>query len=555
MAMLIGCIPTAWAQDLVYLEHSETLNYDQDRLPDAQILSGNVCFRHDNALMFCDSAYFYEATNSLDAFGHVRFIQGDTLSGYGDVMYYDGNRKFAKLRKHVKLVHRATILTTDSLNYDRISELAWYYTGGQIKDTVSTLTSVWGQYYPPTNQATFRKQVHLFNDDMVLDADTLQYNTGTHVAALVSPTVIVYKDETTILSSNGWYNTATEQSQLLDRSQILHIDGKQMTADTINYNRRTGYGQGLSHFELRDTVQKGTLYGDYGELHEYGDQHYVGEHGYVTRHTLLVDWSNDTSYTYIHADSIFTEVVPDTLMIITQLDSLTQDTTYRDTTHRQLRAYYNVRAYNKDYQAVCDSLLYNDKDSIATLYHLPVCWSDSQQVAADLIVVYLKNKTVDYIHGIDNAIAIKMEDFDMFDQMAGKEMFAYIREGELRQIDVNGNAETVFYPKEEDGSYIGVNRTQSSNIKMYLREQKIDHILFTTSTSGTLYPLDQMPENEKKLRPFFWAEDVRPTDPDDVFRVSKKVVRPSSAAVSAAVEEEEEDKPATQRPARNKKKH
>ena len=70
-------------KSLVYLEHSATLSFDKKRMPDAQILKGNVRFRHDSALMYCDSAYFFQKDNSLHAFGHVRLVQGDSLEGYG----------------------------------------------------------------------------------------------------------------------------------------------------------------------------------------------------------------------------------------------------------------------------------------------------------------------------------------------------------------------------------------------------------------------------------------------------------------------------------------
>ena len=117
---------------MVYLERSETLSFDQERIADAQILRGNVRFRHDDALMFCDSAYFYETTNSLDAFGHVRFEQGDTLQGFCDRLYYNGNTKLARMRRHVRMVHgreqeNPTVLTTDSLNYDRARGVAYYH--------------------------------------------------------------------------------------------------------------------------------------------------------------------------------------------------------------------------------------------------------------------------------------------------------------------------------------------------------------------------------------------------------------------------------------------
>ena len=108
---------------LVYLENSETLTFDKLLLPDVQVLKGNVRFRHDNALLYCDSAYFYEGANSLDAFGNVRIVQGDTLFIYSDLLYYDGNVKLARLRHNVRMVNKKTTLTTDSLNYNRVANL------------------------------------------------------------------------------------------------------------------------------------------------------------------------------------------------------------------------------------------------------------------------------------------------------------------------------------------------------------------------------------------------------------------------------------------------
>lgn len=531
------------AEDLVYLEHSETLDFDEERIADAQILRGNVIFRHDNALMYCDSAYFYEKTNSLDAFGHVRFIQGDTLSGYGDKMYYDGNRKFARLRGHVKMIHRATVLTTDSLNYDRIRELAWYFHNGQIADTVSTLTSVWGQYNPPTKKAQFRDNVHLVNERFVLDADTLNYNTHTHIADLVSPTTIIYEQETTILSSSGWYNTETEQSMLLNRSQVLHSDGKQLTGDTIFYDKHWKYGKTIGHFQMRDTVNKSTLYGNFSEVFDDGDN------GYATDSALLVDWSNDTAWTYTSADTIRTMMETYTLN-----DTLSDTIHTRDTACRAIRAYYNVRLFNKDYQMACDSMYYSNLDSIALLLGDPICWSDSQQVSADTIRVYMKNETVDYAHGIGHAIMIKHEAASFFDQMQGKEMKAYVRDGELRQVDVEGNAETVFYPREEDGTFMGLNRTVSSYVQIFIVDEKVDHVLFTTETNGTMYPLTNVDENLKWLTGYYWAEHARVLDEHDVFRRTPHTVRPDQGVHSASEQSGAEESQVSQPKQRNKKK-
>lgn len=523
---------------MVYLEHSETLNFDQKRVPDAQILRGNVVFRHDSALMYCDSAYFYDKSNSLDAFGHVRFVQGDSLSGYGDRLYYNGNTKLARLRQHVRLVHgkgNPTILTTDSLNYDRLRDVAYYYTGGTIRDSLNTLTSRLGYYYPNTSQAVFSRRVTLTNPKFHLTTDTLLYNTETTIADLVSPTVIVYEKETNIYSSDGWYNTSTEQSMLLQRSVVEHVDGKSMTGDTIYYDKRIGYGRIIGHMEMQDTVQKATLYGNYGELFNDGDA------GYATDSALMVDWSEE-EHGYMHADTLFVETIPYRLMSIEERDSVWQDsvmvaqlpdTLWTDTTYRKMRAYHNVRLFREDIQAVCDSLEYIGRDSMVVLYTDPVCWSEENQLSADTMRIYLRDGTVDYAHGIGNALTVKQETPDYYDQMAGKEMLAYVRDGELRQVDVNGNALTVFYPKEEDGSFVGVNTTQSSFVKLYIENQKIHHIVFTTETTGTLYPLDQVPDGKDKLSGYFWADAERPRTPADVFLRPERTPKPGGAAVSA----------------------
>lgn len=551
---LLSLFMTAQQETLVYLEHCDFLSFDEEQHPDAQLLKGNVQFRHEDALMFCDSAYFYEKSNSLDAFGNVRFVQGDTLFGYGDVLYYDGNTKFARLRNHVKLVHINTILTTEQLNYDRKQDLAYYFTGGTIEDEVNTLTSIWGQYTPPNKQAVFKTNVRLTNENFTLTADTLKYNTESNIADLVGPTEIVYQGETTIFSTLGWYNTKTEESKLLQDAKIVHTEGKTLTGDTIFYNKAIGYGRVVNNMVMTDSVRKLTLTGNYGEMYE------DGKRGYATDSALFTDWSGE-DYIYMHADSLFTEEVPyriyslierDSVLIDSILTYQAPDTLWQDTTYQQARAFYGVRVFKSDMQAVCDSLVYNFRDSVVTLFGKPICWNNDNQVSADLINIYMKDSTVDYAHGIGAAIAIKQESFTQFDQLSGKEIFAYIRDGEMKQIDVNGNAETVFYPREDDGSIIGVNKTQSSYVKIYLEDQKIHHIVFTAATSGNMYPLDSISPGDQRLGNFFWAEQERPMVPGDVFARPQRANRPKTEGLSAI---DNEKKDATEEPTTNKRRN
>lgn len=561
---LTGLLPVVQSQTMVYLESAETLDFDEKLHPDAQVLRGHVRFRHDNAVMYCDSAYFYESSNSLDAYGHVRFIQGDTLFGYGDVLYYDGNSRMARLRKNVRLEDKTTCLTTDSLNYDRANDLAWYYTGGKIVDSVNTLTSVWGQYVSHENQALFKGDVHLVNENFIMDADTLKYNTETHIADILGPTTIVYEEETTIYTTLGWYNTETEKSELLKHSLIVHSNGNTMTGDTIFYDKKLGFGRALQNIELVDSADHMTLYGHYGEMWEEGEK---GKNsGFATDSALMVDWSDTTAFNYMHGDTLYTEEIPyqaidriiqrDSALTLVPRDSImidsiltwqapdtilmaqTPDTLWKDTSYRMIRARHGVRIFREDMQAVCDSSTYNSRDSIMLLYGQPVMWNQQQQVSADMIEVYMVNDAVDRVHGIGNAMIIQQKHPIYYNQIAGQDMMAYVEEQELKRLEMEGNVEAGVFPQEDDGAFVAYNKVQAARARFYFKEKELDKAVFISTPTGTAYPLRDLPESETHLNGFFWADSERPLYPDDVFRTVERT--PRNGQITEASKEQQE---------------
>ena len=132
--------------------------------------------------------------------------------------------------------------------------------------------------------------------------------------------------------------------------------------------------------------------------------------------------------------------------------------------------------------------------------------------------MYLINGEVEHAVGTGNALCVMHDTLEYFNQMSGKEVIAYLVDGEVKTIDTDGNALTIYYAKESDGSYVGMNTTESSFIRMYVEDRKMHHMRFTKETTGVLYPMDQIPEGGDRLTQFFWEEASRPTDPEDVFR-------------------------------------
>ena len=129
MHLMPGKVTKKQDTDKVQLLHADRLYYNQYTNREAQFLVGNVRFEHQGALMYCDSALYYEATKSFDAFGHVKMVQGDTLSLTGDILHYRGFERMAYVGTYqnegVVLRHRQTTLYTDSLVYDRVSDMGY----------------------------------------------------------------------------------------------------------------------------------------------------------------------------------------------------------------------------------------------------------------------------------------------------------------------------------------------------------------------------------------------------------------------------------------------
>ena len=479
----------------VYLLHSDILRFNKEQNPDAQILIGNVRFRHDSAYMDCDSAYFYEARNSFEAFGNIKMQQGDTLFIYGDWLYYDGNSQIAMLRENVKMQNRNTILTTDSLNYDRVFNLGYFFDGGTLTDEENILTSDWGEYSPATKNAVFNYDVKLVNPKFTLTSDTLRYNSQTKIANIVGPSDIV-SDQNHIYSELGFYNTTSGEAILLQRS-VLTNQQRQLVGDSLFYNRNKGYGEAFRNVVMTDTENKNLLTGEYGFYDE------LKGNALVTDSALAINYSQNNDSLYMHGD---------TLRLITY--NMNTDSVYRKTF-----VYHKVRIYKSDLQGVCDSLVFNSQDSCMTMYHDPIVWNGKQQLFGEEIRAYMNDSTIDWAHIINQAMSIEQMDSAHYNQVSGKEIKAYFTGGDLRQVDVIGNVRLGYFPVDgKDSTLIGYITAESSLMNVYLLQRKVQKIKMTTQTDGVMYPMLQIPEDKLYLPSFAWFDYIRPLNKDDVFR-------------------------------------
>ena len=478
----------------VYLKHADMLRFNQyGEHAGAQILNGNVAFLHKGALLTCDSAYFYQESNSFKAFGHVKMRQGDTLSLTSDYAFYDGDNQMAEARHNVLLRHRGTKLYTDSLNYDRLYNIGYFFEGGKMVDRNNVLVSDWGEYDTETRKAVFNYNVNLRTPKFTLTTDTLHYDTRTSLANIVGPSVIRSK-ESVIHTSDGYYNTNTGRARLYGRSTMSN-KGKEITGDSLFYDEKRGISQGYRNVIYKDTQKKNELHCNYLWYNE------KNGFAFATENPVMMEYSQKDTL-FVHSD---------TIKVITY--HLNTDSVYR-TAH----CYNKVRAFRNDVQAVCDSLVYNTKDSCMTMYRDPIAWSGDRQLLGEEIQVFMKDSTIDRAHIINQALTAElMPDKDHYQQLSSKEMFAYFTKGQITQTEAIGNVRSIYYPVDDkDSTLMGLVYIETDTMKMFMRDRQLQKI-WTSKTDGTWYPMTQIPPERYKLDGFTWFDYIRPINKDDIY--------------------------------------
>lgn len=469
---------------------------------DVQILIGNVVFRQGDMFMYCDSARFYTSpalpADSMEAFGNIRMEQGDTLFLYGDYMDYSGTQQLATVYgegRDVRLINRDVTLTAPILHYSQAMELGYYLNGGKLTDPKNELTSLEGEYAPPTKDANFYRHVVLNGvsdrgDTVRIYTDTLLYNTDTRIA-LLPVYARIYGADGDITSLNGIYDTGLDLATLLDRSTVHTNRGNTLTGDSLVYDKATGCGEAFGNMVLTDSARQMTIEGDYGFYNELTDS------AYCTGRARALEYSQADTL-YLHGDVIRTWQTPDSV--------------------RMMVANPNVRFWRVDIQGVCDSMTFVDTDTTIRMDYDPVLWSENREIFGNRIILYMNDSTAEKAWLPDFGFMAEQVEGNYFNQLSGKEMIAYFNgEGELRQLDVNGSVQAIMLPEEEDSTINKIANIESSYMVATFAGREIERVKLWDATSGTVTPLYLAKKSLFRLPRFKWLEEERPTGPADIF--------------------------------------
>lgn len=518
-------IPTAdrTVGNRVFLEQADKLHKETG--DSFMTVVGNVIFTKGPMIMKCDSAHFFENSESLQAFGNISMEQGDTLFVYADELDYEGDTEIATLYadpgKKVRLINRDVMLQTDIFIYDLAIDLGYYEVGGTLTDPSNTLTSIYGEYVPSTKEANFYTDVHLNsrNQDDTLDifSDTLYYNTDTHIAQLFSPSEVI-NQRGIIYTRLGVYDTDSNRTTLYDRSTIVTSQHHTLTADTIYYDRTAGYGQAWGGMVLTDSIHDAEVHGDYGFYNELADT------AFITGRAMIKHFNGEDTL-FLHGKFIRTAALYDTIQtpadtVAGKLAMAVVDTSHVAVVHPA------VRFYRSDMQGVCDSLRFTERDSTLRMFVNPVVWSKDQQIFGNIIEMILNDSTIERAVLPDQAFAAQHIEGDHYQQLSGKEMIAKFEAGQLRRLDINGNVEVILYPEENDSTINKLMTVESSYLTAFFKGRATESVKMWPQSTGRATPLFLARKSQYYLPKFQWFEDRRPVDKNDIFRKEESPAPP-----------------------------
>jgi lipopolysaccharide export system protein LptA len=369
---------TSYAQQkrTIQLVHANSGEYDKRLGDGAQRLIGNVELADDSTALFSDSAYSFP-DNSFRAFGHVHMTRKDTMDLYGDSLHYNGTTRITEVYgKIIKCVRKGMTLTTKHLMYDLKAHAINYWDGGTIVDTANTLTSVLGIYNTAQKMCYFKEKVVLTNPKYVIHCDTMLYSPDDRTAHFIGPTRITSKSNF-MYCEKGYYNTKNNFCQFWQKPYILNKKGDSLSGEQIYYDRNRDFGQILDHVSLVDTTDNIILNSDYAEYDG------TNETMLATCKALLLQvYNKDTLH--LHGDTLFAE-------------NISMSDTNKSGKPKLMLAYHHVKFFKKDLQGKCDSLTYDEKDSIMRMYYNPILWSDVNQLTADTMKLHMRNKKMDVL--------------------------------------------------------------------------------------------------------------------------------------------------------------
>ena len=491
----------------IEIEYAPYMTFEENK-PDATILtrdvSDQVHIKHKGIEMWCDEAIYYGKEDFIEAYGSVRVKQGDSINMTSKYVEYSGKTQLAYASGDVVLIDPDSKLYTDILHFDRIKQQAYYNQKGKVvRDTSGTITSTVGRYYVNSKKYQFVDNVKLVNPEYEIDTERLDFYTESGYAFMFGPTTIT-SETSVIYCERGFYNTNNDTGYFVKKSKI-NYDDRIVEGDSVYFDRNKNFASATNNITVIDTLNKSIIKGHYAEVFREKDSVFI-----TKRALAITEQENDSIF--MHSDTLMVTGPPD---------------------ERIIRGYYNAKMFKSNLSGKADSIHMNQKTGLTQLINFydvdadafskkehPVLWHFESQITGDSIhlISNTKNETLDSLKVFNSAFVISKDSLgDGFNQISGKVLYGLFENNELNTIDVIKNAETIYYLRNSENELVGIDKSKSGSIKIFISENQIDELRKINQIGGKTYPEEDFPEKERKLKGFIWRNEERPRTVDDLF--------------------------------------
>jgi lipopolysaccharide export system protein LptA len=524
-------IVSAQTSKKIRIEYAPFANSDSLKGPGVTVFTRDnmqqVHFAHEGVDMWCDKAIYYEKEDFMEAFSNVVMKQGDTVNMTARYVEYSGKTQLAFASGKVVLTEPQSVLTTDTLHFDRVKQQAYYNTGGKVvRDSSGTITSRIGRYYMDSKKYQFVNNVVLVNPEYTLKTNQLDFYSENGHAYLYGPSTIV-GETSTIYCERGFYDTEKDTGYFIKNSRIDY-ESRIIEGDSMYFDRNKDFASATNNIKITDTINNSVARGHYAEVWKAKDS------VFITKRALAITVQERDSL-YMHSDTIRVNGPPES---------------------RITRAYYNAKLFKSDMSGKADSIHADHKTGLTRLINLarfsstdaftgkrnPVIWNVDNQMTGDTIHLISNPETeqLDSLLVFNDAFIVSKDTLgDGYSQTKGQKLIGLFKDNKLYNIDIIKNAEVIYFMRDEKNELIGINKSKSANINIQIEENEIVETRFINQVDGDIYPESQFPENARKLRGFVWRNDERPLSVEDLFKDDPPLELPIIKGLDAYVPQEE----------------
>lgn len=548
----------------------------------------DATFLHNGTYLIADSSVWSQNTNIINCMGHVRMLQGDTELT-SDKLDYLVDDNLAQFRGALVQLRdkQDNMLRTRILDYDTRDSVAVFRGGASMRSSDGQIIeSDEGHYFNARELFTFGGNVNMYTDSVFVRADSLHYLSDINKAEFVSP-IDFWKDDNMLSASGGWYSRPENVFFFAGDVQALTRD-QESWSDTLFFYRAANDVLMRGRVQIQDSTRSTAAVSDYLFYKDTLSKVTLRDNAAVAMWSENKEGQVDT--TYFGADTLVYNALrrcdidgaevsaaeerlktingdpvaefrrraaeqaakakegaarqngaapvpagpksdslasPDSLA--SAADSLASVPPPDTSRVGFLLGVGNVKVFRSDIQVRCDSVRFNELDSIARFYKDPIIWNEGRrQYSSDSLFVLVKSRGVDRASLMSNAFIAVDEDSLHYDQIKSSEVMAYFDEDtQLRRFDALGGVTALFYLKENE-ALATVNKVEARMLSAILKDGDVDRIHYFDSPKNDAYPIAQMSKIDQSLKGFVWKPELRPKGKSDITALVLRASRRSA---------------------------